>query len=525
MFILNTGWSQGQKVFNSPLQNSFYVFSKEYSKSGTLKKKLLHENLPEDIKVALTPRDNTQFENFAVPHTFPIPMVIYGTFYSITGEMAFKTVTICAGVFTLISLEKLIRRFFPKVRRTLYIYVVVGLFPIYLIFSSEFLRPDLLVFLFSILFLNFLLRFLDSNQIIYWLFLVFFSSFTVVLKYDYVIALFIILLIVFLPKISSIISIRRIIGAVLILAFITIPVLLINQDLYGNYFQTGYQLSNEMRRMTALNPDNAGTDIINTEFDLHTALIQLFYIFIYGHRIFYAIIFLFSTMILLKERNGDFLSGLMKYKGVVIGILTSFSILVYMNISRKTYGYNFYTITPSFLRYVLPLYLVLLGASITILLNSLFSKYLKISFVFVILLTNIIFTIKVVGGAEQRKQIIEKAHYDREFLIDNTQEDDLLVLLFSDKILFPKRHSLVVAYLSEPGFVNDLEDRFFYRYPTKSLLVDKIKRVLNEDIDVYLYETRKFDFRGKLFGDLINEDVNIEKVCTLRGECVLKLGN
>lgn len=499
-------------VLNSPLQNSYYFFSKNYARKGEIQMDLEYEELPQEIKIAFTPRDVAQHEDKIVPHSFLYPILVYGTQYTLLGYHCFKIITLLSSIFILILVYKTVTHFLPR-NGALMSIAIIGTLPIFYIFSSKFLKPELLFILYFQYFFYSLIKYHKKTRLERLNLAMLFAVTAVLFRYDGVIYILPIIVYFLILRFRSIFTVKNIAAALILLAIFSVPILTLNNTLYGSPFKVGYQLSTEIRRLTASQDSTAigVKGVISLGFDYLVASRQFFYSFIYGHNIVYTTII--SIAVLIVAFSKKYIRQIKEssfFKKLFILTLSLFFIVVYLNISRRTYSYNVYRLSPSFIRYLLPMNISLLSLCLVPIISQ-SSKLVRTLTVALVITVNLFFISRSYGGLIEIPTL-ESLITQRNFILENTQEDAIIVVYRNDKILVPDRNTLIISYLAEPNQVYNPNARFYSRLPKLDLFIDKLEIILDQEIDLYLNEAENYTYNERLFPELRRRNIEIQEI-------------
>lgn len=456
-------------VFISPGENSDYFFSKLYQNTGDLRIEVpLYNLLPQNITVAFTPRDSAQFQGYIVPKRFLGVVLTFGVM-SVIHENSILLFMPIFGVFTAIVLYLIARDIFSK-QVALIVYILTLLFPPFWILSTSPIKGDL-PFLFSLLLgIFYIAKFLLDNQKknLFLSCLFFFISIYFRLTAT---LLFIPIFLFLLYRLHKDVSYKNVsrnfyIKFLIIGSLIIMPILLLNNELYGDFLKAGYFISQDITESTIIPERNI-------------SILKLYNI--------YATNYLSAFPILLLALG---IAGLTNYdtkrkRFITFYTIYAFIVLFLYSGSTTLWGTQGFYINSSFLRYMLPAFL-LLNISLAFLISKL-NRNMRLIIIMVLIVSyiNIVFLspagiIDTYGNLQNNKEY-------RDFILNNIQPRSFVVTQYHDKILYPHTYIISSPYLSENILPADLGLLGLASYiPEQDIYNFKLLKVAETGANVYI---------------------------------------
>ncbi len=239
--------SSPRAIFNTPDENANYFFARKFSFSNGLR---VFEPLADKLDNAIHPRGVNIIGDFLVPESFLGLPILYGTLFELTKWAWLPLVfTYALTIFAIYALYQLFLHFFERRIARLSLLIVLTL-PVLMYWTG---RP----YMHTILFLDFLVlgwwmmtRVSTRWDIVAGIFL----GLTLAMRTSEVIWVGVGTLVLLLPLRSDVsVGLRTVASEIkggvsaLKIAFgaalVIVPLLFVNQDLYGNFFGTGYSVS------------------------------------------------------------------------------------------------------------------------------------------------------------------------------------------------------------------------------------------------------------------------------------------
>ena len=227
-------------MFNSPNINMYYFFTNLYMENANLSFKPQYiDILPRDIAIALTPRDAAQFNKKIVLQGTLITPILYGT-ASIFGKVLILILTPFFSLIAALCYYLLVKEIFDN-KTAIITMMLLLLFPLYWYHSSILIMDVILSTLFLLIGLLYYFKLIKEQKNVYFLLSFLFLIFSALFRYENL------LLLMPLPFIyiyvnKKIIKWNWSIIASIISIFVILPILILNRNLYGSYFLTGWQI-------------------------------------------------------------------------------------------------------------------------------------------------------------------------------------------------------------------------------------------------------------------------------------------
>lgn len=343
-------------IFNTPDESANYQVLKQYTSQGKLF--LEDNNLVYDSDNNLHGRGFLTWRGKIVPFNFLGLPIFYGPIHLIIGDYGFIISSILF-IILIVFLTKIIFLLFEeKYSTSLIVFLLIGIIavsPLIYWFNFSYLNlPGAITFFISSLY--FLLKFNKENSLSFLLLSILLALISIWFRYDYAIFFLLLFIINFIKNKKCYLDQRKkfikilIILIIFILIFI-VPLLILNKELYGSYFEYGYQASNKVfypeERASSFSKILLNTflpggkvrlDLLIT--NIKTSLFLLAPLFFF---------FSFISLIKLKKRK------------IWAYLIIIFYILIYMGMS-ETFGSGdpAVTLNKSITRYWLPIYLTLI---------------------------------------------------------------------------------------------------------------------------------------------------------------------
>ncbi|MDD3647952.1 MAG: glycosyltransferase family 39 protein [Candidatus Dojkabacteria bacterium] len=487
-----------REIFNSPLQNTNYVFSKHYAETGTLQIPVPYNDLPEDLRIAFTPRDSVQFGGFIEPHSFLFPLMVNGYVYNIVGEFSFEVVMSISSVICLIVLMAIFNQFTDKKNGSVLPIILLGFFPLFYLLSSLTIKPEIQHLMFFLLMTFYVLKLLNRwNSGQFYLALLM-GIITILYRYESVFILMFFAIWLIIKRWKEIFISQHILKIILLYLIFVFPFLSLNNELYGSSFRIGYQVYQQIRASISSPQASSSQAFLGLfRFDMNVLFSHFLNYFVKSNFIYSGLISC-GYLSLYFFNLGAKQNRLLKSLYLIIGGCFIFLLFIYGG--NKINGYNSYIVIPSLLRYLLPL-LALLFILASLFLQRIKDKTFLILIIVVLLIINTNTIVNKPGGLYE-KSGYTRLHDLRSFVLDNTSVDSIVVVKRYDKILYPDRDVVVLTYLARKGDVIQVEDGFYGKIPSLELFVDKLTILLGYNENVYLFESDDYGYDNRA---LMNE--------------------
>jgi len=473
----------GYFIYNDDSVTSFFLM--HFADSGCLKIPVPYlDQFSPDITIAFTPRDVAQYDGFLVPKYF------LGTFFGIgTSIMLYKDIfLIYTPIFTVLmvfGLFLLTRQIFGKIIALISSIIAFGL-PCIIIWGSRFDTIGAVQSTFFLLMgFFYFIKFVDTKENRFCLlFTIFFS---VSVYYRYPNAMFIIPFVFYILIIhKDIITKQVILLGVVVPVLILIQVLFLNKELYGDYLTTGYLIASRMigRTLpgTVLRPDDP-VGYITSIFGINLGFMMKY---LSNYLIYIMPLISFGSLLgscqILKHRSKNHARYLLGYSLYLLIV-----ILVFYG-SHPTSGIGEFIMSASFIRYLLPLYLLIIPAFAYFLIHlSRTKKYLTFVIIFVLIVGHISFSFSSPAGIIDRFNAVSSSKVFSEFVMNTTQPEGLILTQYTDKSLIPDRNIIVAIFLAPPSNGFDFaKDRFYTLPPDEGKIAYNLSLIANKNIPIYI---------------------------------------
>lgn len=514
-FILSLYFSINNLRDNSytdPDTNVNYFFIKLYAKEGSLKYPIeLADNLSSNIYIAMNPRSSTQYNKYMVPKSFLGIFIYLGNpltidfiyiytplillffiiiFFLVTKELFKKRIGLICALFLLLFPPFIIRLISPVSDSMLsYLFLYFGL--LYFIKYYKFQNNKLISFTLSILFFG-LSVFIRPTSIIY---------------------IFpLILFLIFKDFKNMLLFQRKILMFIIILILLLSPLLILNYRTYGNFLEYGYSIQQKIEKIT-FNPQSNSL----LEFDLKRVYSHI--ILNFNVIIIYILFSLMGLILYIKDKNFN--------KKYILLFFFIFIINIIYFGSRNIYGIEKFSLSGSFLRYILPLILFILIFFILYILyiskNN--NKFIILFFILIIVVINILISINIRGGLWENIRLQGNHIKLSNTVMNITENNSIIITLTNDKLIFPKRIVVIGSMLSENvDSVQTPPQGVYYIYPSNDIFAEKINEIFKLGRPLYIIKEGDFFndelldselFKYNLKTKLINSEFQIYQIQSL----------
>jgi hypothetical protein len=277
---------------------------------------------------------------------------------------------------------------------------------------------------------------------------------------------------------SDLASWKRRLIVPLVAGFACIPYLLFNAWLYGSPRATGYSLAykliNQTAHITGRGLFGVSTSLFERQLHIYLLRPEVLALLAVGT------IGMFFVMRRQRDRSITALG---------CGTLAITVAYIAYAGTRNLTGANAFTVSSSFLRYLLPSFALLAIFAAAAVANA--SRVIKAVAVVVAcgiaavaMHTNIYGT----NGVSQTREDVKKGELIANAVVNNTPKNAIIITELASKVLWPKRQTLSTAFLvknTQPTVVND-ETSVWSLRPSVSRLTDVITSLLNEKHPLYL---------------------------------------
>lgn len=454
-----------------------YLFpSVLYGETGSFKYPVPYQGqLPRDIELAFTPRDAAQYNGYIVPKFFLGALVIWGTIASFDKDILLVIQPLMA-TFIVLALFLITRKLFSE-KIALITSAIAFVFPVVWLLGLELLYNRVPAVFFFLLGLYYFIKLSESKDRKYYFLTTLFLASSIFTRYDMV--LMIPPLLFYLVFIDRGIALsRKSLIAIAIFAFSLAPILLLNKELFGNFFVTGYQVeANNVVEAT-------GYEGASYFFAFKTAYISRY---IQQYMINFAPLltlgFILGLFVIFRDK--------VRNKYFAIYALYAVIILSLFHGGDVTYGFDKYYVNSAFSKHLLIGYSLMMPLlAIAILEVKRINQKAAMLLISTLLVTSIVYGFTGPGGVMDNFHNIEKNREFYNMILQKTEPNSVIVVSFTGKFLFPVRNTLYAPMLAPPDLTSiNIED---YRLPDirpdPTLLARKAAYMVNQGIPVYITE-------------------------------------
>jgi len=432
----------------------------------------LYNDLPENIRNATVPRDTRSIGDKIVLKGFLGVPFLYSVLISAFGEF-YPYVTILLAVLTGFAFFLLVRELFDE-NIALVSMILYFSFPFTIFISImdviDLTMPFLLFFFIG---LYYFIKIMKTNKTIYYAISGLFFSVALILRYENVILIAPLALVLLINKRKGI-NVKGVFIALVILLSVVIPILMLNNALYGGYFKTGYKI--EFGEFVSYGT----TSFFNEQSIGH---ISLYLLGLYAP---YTIIFIIGIMIFFMgydAKKNQFDSGFKLIFGYTILV---FLAKIIVSSSYNLYGIENAVLNASFVRYIAPVFFLLFPFISYIILKVKDMRIIAVLLVAIVLLNfnTAIYGSDHMNGVSSQHSALKFWLDELNFVMNSTDERSLIVVNKQDKIFFPERNILLY------GSIENMSSDDF----TDSLISAK-----RANISIYLFDPTSYINHGKSF--------------------------
>jgi hypothetical protein len=462
--------------FENPEDNLCLLFSKQYAETGSFKIPVPYQGqLPRDIQLAFTPRNCVQYDGYIVPKFFIGSLLCWGVIASID-ENILLILTPLTAVFVVLALYITARKFFGEIV-ALITSTIAFVFPVSLWWGSEILTAGFVPVFFLPLGLYYLVKLSESQEKKYYFLTSLFFASAILCRYEWIILI--------LPLLIYVMFIKRGIGwnkrslmVVAMAVFSFVPILLINKNLYGGYFTTGYQVEADIIT------EATGVSGLGYFFGFEPGFISRYIrMYIIEFVPLLTIGFIVGLFAIIKTKN----------KGRYLAIYTLWVIVisaVYYG-SDVTWGFDTYWVNADFTRHLLPGYLLAMPfLAVMIMKLKRMNKAIGISLLSIFAATCVVTAFAGPNGIADRNNGVLANRGFHDVAIEKTESNSIIIIRNYDKILFPDRDILNATYLAFPNSSKIIpkEKRAWDIPPDMQILAKKAEYIANQGIPIYVTE-------------------------------------
>ena len=463
-------------------------FIKNYAETGSMKYPIpYYDLLPSNLTTAFTPRDAAQVDGYIVPKYSLGIFVGIGTLVSINKDILLF-ITPLFAVLSVISLYILTRKIFGAkigVITSLLAFTI----PPMLVHGSRYCTIGAIPSAFFLLIgFFYFIKLLEKRDSKYYFLSTLFLACSIVYRYPTIIYIFPFLFYILFYN-REIMKSKKMLIIIVTIICILVPILILNNGLYGSFLTTGYQTAVILTKKTlpytgvaGITPDNLLMHVgslldFNPDFFLRYTemyLIRLIPLYLLG----------FIMGLLFVKLNNP--TKEVKYYclyTVYIGLIT---VLFYG--SHITHGLEMYTVMASFIRYSILLYLLMMPLFVIFLQKiANFDRRVVVSLISIFVIICLFNSFTLHRGIIDRHNEYQTNTNFYDSVILNTEPDSIIITRSADKILFPDRQTVTAHYMGVKSNDCDLKNRSFFNRPLDfEVIAHKAAYIANQGITVYV---------------------------------------
>jgi Dolichyl-phosphate-mannose-protein mannosyltransferase len=470
-----------EPIFTSPRQSVGYELARQWANTGKPVETLpLFDKVPADIAPAFTPRDAASRNGKVVPKDFPLVVAMFAVAHKVNSNLV-PFVEPLAGVLALIVLALLA---WELTRSRTAVWLAAILFASTTSFSNSSAwiyapdTPAVCVVLLAVY------AFVRAHRSRGW-------GWDVVgglacagafgFRYDNAV---IVGVMWFAFLLADRAAWRRRLIVPVVAALASIPFLAFNTWLYGSPHTTGYGLAYRLIRQTA-NIKGRGllgvsTSIFERQIHIYLLRPEILALIVVG--------VLGIFVVLRREREAVVTAA--GWGTIAITIL----IVAYAG-TRNLTGANAFTVSSSFLRYLLPSFALLaIFAGAAVANRPRVIQMGAFAVAFVIAAGAIFTTAYSTNGIKQTSHDVGLGRLTATAVFNHTPKDAIIITELASKVLWPNRQTLSTAFLvknKRPVTVTD-ETKVWSVRPSLDRLTDVVTRLVNQHHHVYLLNDQRW---------------------------------
>jgi 4-amino-4-deoxy-L-arabinose transferase and related glycosyltransferases of PMT family len=470
-----------EPVFTSPRQAVGYELARQWARTGKPVETLpLFDQVPKDIAPAFTPRDAASRDGKVVPKDFPLVVAMFAAAHKLNSNVV-PFVEPLTGVLALIVFALLA---WELTRSRASVWIAAILFASTTSFSNSsswIYAPDTPAVCVVLLAVYAFVRAIRSRNLRWDVLGGLATAAAFGFRYDNAVIVGV-LWFAFLLADRGSWRRRLIVPAVAVLG--SIPFLLFNTWLYGSPRKTGYGLAYTLIRQTANIKGRGLLGISTSIFERQV------HIYLLRPEILALIVVGLAGIVVVLRREREPVVTAAGWGTIAITLL----IVAYAG-TRNLTGANAFTVSSSFLRYLLPSFALLAifaGAAIA---NR--SKVIQaIAFVVACCIaTGAVFTTAfATNGIKQTRHDVGLGRLTASAVFNNTPKNAIIITELASKVLWPNRQVLSTAFLvknKRPVTVAD-ETKVWSVKPSVGRLTDVVVRLVAQHHVVYLLDDQRW---------------------------------
>jgi hypothetical protein len=464
-----------EPVFTSPRQSVGYELSRQWAKTGKPVETLpLFDKVPADIAPAFTPRDAASRNGQVVPKDFPLVVAMFAVAHKINSNIVPFVVPFMAAlaliVFALLAWE--------LTRSRIAVWMAGILFASTTSFwssSSWIYAPDTAAVCVVLRAVYAFVRASRSSRLVWDVLGGLACAAAFGFRYDNAVIVSVLWFAFLLADRR-----KRHFVVPVVAALGSIPFLVFNKWLYGSPHTTGYGLAYKLIDQTA-NIKGRGllgvsSSIFTRQVDIYLMRPEVLALLVAGA--------LGMFVILRKQRERAIIA--LGWGTVAITLM----LIAYAG-TRNLTGANTFTVSSSFLRYLLPAFALLaIFAGAAIANRARVIQVIAFALACVVASVAMFTNIYATNGVKQTRHDVRLGRLTASAVFNNTPDDAIIITALASKVLWPKRQTLSTAFLvknAHPVTVKD-ETSIWSLRPTVPRLTDVITRLVREGHHVYLLD-------------------------------------
>ena len=480
-----------EPVFTSPRQSVGYELARQWAKTGKPVEALpLYDKVPADIAPAFTPRDAASRNGKVVPKDFPLVVAMFAVAHKINSNIVPFVVPFMA-VLTLIVFALLA---WELTRSRIAVWMAGILFVSTTSFwssSAWIYAPDTAAVCVVLLAVYAFVRASRSPRLIWDVLGGLACAAAFGFRYDNAV---IVSVLWFAFLVADWRSWKRHLIVPAVAAAGSLPFLAFNGWLYGSPHTTGYGLAYKLIDQTA-NIKGRGllgvsTSIFTRQFEIYLLRPEILALIVGGG---------VGIFVILRRQRERAISAL-GWGTIAITLM-----LIGYAGTRNLTGANTFTVSSSFLRYLLPSFALLaIFAGAAIANRAKVIKVVAFALACVVASVAMFTNIFATNGVKQTRHDVGLGRLVASAVFNNTPDDAIVITELASKVLWPKRQVLSTAFLvknSEPVDVKD-ETSIWSLRPSVPRLADVITRLVRQKQHVYLLDDQAW-LQPLDFADLI----------------------
>lgn len=373
------------------------------------------------LQAALTPRDATQLNGSVVPQSFPGVLLLYSL-------LAFVLPLLTPLIFTLILFfyYKIVREFFSE-PVAFFSSVLLFLLPTFFYLGTNLISDDLLSLLFLLVGSHF---FIQKKHMPLSAFLLGMAIFIRLPNAIWVLPILLFALFKIKDR-SYFPSLKTFFYSIFTFLIPISLIFILNQVLYGGFLQTGYQIQYPIL-----------SQLVGTETGLFKSNFNDFWLQIKHYLFFlYPLPLILAAISFYKFHKKQHRHLLMIF-GTFLGI---FLLLTYQYAGSIFWGHDMAALNSSFMRYVLPFYLVL--PVLTVYAIEKWSKNMQIVLGLLLVMSFVLTSLFFRGGLFEKWSQEEYGLELQITVLAQTNSQTLVMTRFHDKFIFPLRQTVTLPLL------------------------------------------------------------------------------